>query len=83
VAAALGVENAHALADENAGAAAADAIAALNARVGLPARLRDVGVPEEDLAACAAQSLTDGAIVYNGKFAADEELVLGVYKEAF
>jgi len=83
VAEAMGVPNAAALSDEEAGAAAADAIAALNARVGLPPRLRDVGVPEADLAACAAQSLTDGAIVYNGKFAADEELVLGVYKEAF
>src|SRR5207244_4692184 len=37
------------LSDEAAGLAAADAVAALNTRVGLPARLRDVNVPEADL----------------------------------
>ena len=42
-----------------------------------------VGVPEAELEACAAQSLSDGAIVYNGKFAAQERLVLDVYRAAF
>jgi alcohol dehydrogenase class IV len=51
--------------------------------VGLPSRLRDVGVPEADLESCAAQSLTDGAIVYNGKFAAAEDILIGVYRQAF
>jgi alcohol dehydrogenase class IV len=69
--------------DEHAGHAAADAVAQLIARVKLPARLRDVNVPEADLDACAEGSLGDGAIVYNGKFAADKDLVLGVYREAF
>jgi len=36
-----------------------------------------------DLDACAEGSLSDGAIVYNGKFAADKDLVLGVYKNAY
>jgi len=35
------------------------------------------------LPSLAEGSLSDGAIVFNGKFAADQELVLGVYKEAF
>ena len=82
VAQALGVD-VRALSDVAAGLAAADAVQALIARVGLPARLRDVKVPESDLDACAEQSLSDGAIVYNGKFAADKDLVLGVYREAY
>jgi alcohol dehydrogenase len=82
VAAALGVDAAG-LGDEVAGEAAAQAVAQLNARVKLPLRLRDVGVPEPDLDACAEGSLSDGAIVYNGKFAADHDLVLGVYRNAF
>jgi alcohol dehydrogenase len=71
------------LSDEAAGHAAADAIAKLLARVGLPHRLRDVNVPEADLPSLAEGSLSDGAIVFNGKFAADQDLVLGVYREAY
>jgi alcohol dehydrogenase len=82
VAEALGVDT-RGLADEAAGQRAADAVAALLAAVKLPTRLRDVKVPEGDLEACAEGSLADGAIVFNGKFAADKDLVLGVYREAY
>lgn len=82
VAEALGVD-ARDLGDEMAGEAAAQAVAQLAARIKLPPRLRDVGVPESDLDACAEASLADGAIVYNGKFAADKALVLGVYRNAY
>jgi alcohol dehydrogenase len=82
VAEALGVD-ARDLGDEMAGEAAAQAVAQLSTRVQLPPRLRDVGVPEGDLDACAEGSLSDGAIVYNGKFAADKDLVLGVYRNAY
>jgi alcohol dehydrogenase len=82
VAEALGVDT-RGLTDEAAGAAAADAVARLHKSAGLPVRLRDVGVPEAELEACAEQSLSDGAIVYNGKFAADKDLVLGVYRAAY
>ena len=82
VAEALGLD-ARDLGDDMAGEAAAQAVAQLNHRIGLPPRLRDVGVPEGDLDACAEQSLSDGAIVYNGKFAADKDLVLGVYRNAY
>ena len=62
---------------------AAKKVAELVARVGLPTRLRDAGVPESDLAECAEHSVSDAAIVYNGKFAADAELLLGVYRAAY
>jgi alcohol dehydrogenase len=63
--------------------AAAAEVARLVAASGLPTRLRDAKVPEEDLATCAEHSLSDGAIVYNGKFAADPDLVLPVYRAAW
>ncbi len=72
-----------ALSDEAAGHAAADAVTRLLQSVGLPLRLRDVQVPEAELPSLAEGSLSDGAIVYNGKFAADQDLVLGVYREAY
>src|SRR5262249_9468647 len=82
VASALGVDT-RGLSDEAAGLLAADTVASLITAVKLPARLREVKVPEEDLPACAQSSLADGAIVFNGKFAADQDLVLGVYREAY
>jgi alcohol dehydrogenase class IV len=82
IADALGID-VRGMSDEAAAAAASDAVLKLNARVGLPAHLREVGVPENELDACAEQSLSDGAIVYNGKFAADKDLVLGVYRAAY
>jgi alcohol dehydrogenase class IV len=82
VALALGVD-ARAMSDDESGEAAAAAVEKLLARVKLPAKLRDVGVPEADLDRCAEGSLSDGAIVFNGKFAADHDLVLGVYRNAF
>jgi alcohol dehydrogenase len=64
-------------------AAAADAVGRLVARSGLPTRLRDVKVPEAALPALAEAALSDGAIVFNGKFAADRDLVLGVFRQAW
>jgi alcohol dehydrogenase len=71
------------LSDEAAGLKAADAVANMVAAVKLPTKLRDVKLPESDLDACAEGSLSDGAIVFNGKFAADKDLVMGVYREAY
>ena len=82
VAQALGVDTRE-LGDDKTGEAAAAAVDALLARVKLPSTLRAVGVPEGDLALCAESSLSDGAIVFNGKFAADQDLVLGVYRNAY
>jgi alcohol dehydrogenase class IV len=82
VAEALGVD-ARGMSDEAAGLAAADAISRLVCDVGLPSRLRDVGVPQEDLPACAEAALSDGSIVYNAKPVADPAEVLGVLKAAW
>jgi alcohol dehydrogenase len=81
VAEALGVD-VRGFHDGAAGYAAAEAIEHLNARLGLPPRLRDVAVPANDLVELAQAALSDGAIVYNGKFAGDLELVLEVFRAA-
>ncbi|HEY2748504.1 MAG TPA: iron-containing alcohol dehydrogenase, partial [Polyangia bacterium] len=82
VAEALGID-ARDLGDDMAGEAAAQAVAQLAARIKLPARLRDVGVPEGDLDGCAAASLADGALVSSGKQVTEKNLVLGVYRHAY
>jgi len=53
------------LSDEEAARAAVEGVRELSARVGLPARLRETGVPREALAEIAEASLSDGSIVYN------------------
>lgn len=82
---ALGVPAAHVPGsdDRTVAYACAHWIAELVQRLGLPTRLRDVGVPERDLSECVDQSLGDGAIVYNPRFAADAELLVDVYRAAF
>jgi len=82
VAEALGLE-VRGRGDGEAALAAADAVAKLVAASGLPTRLRDAKVPESDLDALAEAALSDGAIVFNGKFAADHAIVLGVLREAY
>jgi aldehyde dehydrogenase (NAD+) len=82
VAEALGVA-ASALGDALVGEAAAQAVAHLLARLKLPARLRDVGVPEAALPALAAATLDDGALAHNGKLVVDRALVLAVYRNAY
>ena len=82
VAEALGLD-ASGLGDALVGEAAAQAVAHLLARLQLPARLRDVGVPEAALPALAEAALADGALATNGKHAGDAALVLGVYRNAY
>jgi len=50
---------------EEAARAAVQAVRSLSAGIGLPARLREAGVPREALAEVAEASLSDGSIVYN------------------
>ena len=69
--------------DENSGEAVANAISALTKKMGVPQKLREVGVPEEGLAKLAENTLADGAIVYNPKPVSDAEEVLGVLKNAW
>ncbi len=82
VAEAMGVRKAG-MSDMEAGEAAANAIWKLTKKMGLPQRLRDVGVPEDGLEECAEASLYDGSIVYNPKTVVDSQETLGVYKKAW
>jgi alcohol dehydrogenase class IV len=69
--------------DEAAAEALAAAVADLCRRVAVPLRYRDAGVPQDDLPAIADLAVTDGAIVYNPRFAMDPELVLEVLRAAW
>jgi len=82
VAEAMGVRKAG-MSDMEAGEAAANAIWKLTKKMGLPQRLRDVGVPEDGLEECAEASLYDGSIVYNPKTVVDSQETLGIYKKAW
>lgn len=61
---------------------AVDAVRELRRVIGLPERLRDVGVPEEGLERVAAEALLDGAIYFNPREATEDEL-LTMVREAF
>jgi len=82
IADALGVDT-RGMSVEEAGLAAADAVTALDVELGLPTTLKDVGVPESDLEACAQVAISDGAIVYNGKPVFDPAEILLVMREAW
>lgn len=71
------------MSDEAAGLKAADAISAFVREVGLPLSLREAGVPESDLAACAELALSDGSIVYNARPVLEAAEVLGVLTAAW
>lgn len=71
------------LSEMEAGEAAARAVWDLTQKMGVPQRLRDVGVPEEGLKVAANLSLSDGAIVYNPKFIMEAEEVLSIYRKAW
>jgi alcohol dehydrogenase len=68
---------------DKAGDVVADKIIEFTKKLGLPQRLRDVGVPEEGLKECSELALSDGAIVYNPKFISDSEEVLKIYQQAW
>ncbi len=71
------------LSDEEAGNAAVQAIQALVKKIGLPRKLREVGVPESRLEEAADCSLSDGSIVYNPRMVTELEEVLQVYRAAW
>lgn len=79
---AMGV-NIERVSPDEAGDVLADKIAEFTKRLGLPQRLREVGVPEEGLKECSELALSDGAIVYNSKFVSDSADVLKVYQQAW
>jgi acyl-CoA reductase-like NAD-dependent aldehyde dehydrogenase/alcohol dehydrogenase class IV len=82
VAQALGV-NIAGMTEHDAALAAADTVEALMIKVGHPMRLRDVGVPEENLAICAFHALADTAVLFNGRPVSDPNEVLQIYSQAY
>ena len=69
--------------EREAALAAADAIEALMKKAGHPMRLRDVGVPEENLPVCAFHAIADTAVIFNARPVSDPNEVLEVYKQAY
>jgi alcohol dehydrogenase len=68
---------------DEAGNVLSDKLAEFTKGLGLPQRLRDVGVPEEGLEECSELALSDGTIVYNPKFISETAEVLKVYQQAW
>ena len=69
--------------ERDAALAAADAVEGLMKKVNHPMRLRDVGVPEENLPICAFHAIADTAVIFNGRPVSDPNEVLEVYKQAY
>ncbi len=82
VAQALGINTAG-MTERDAALAAADTVEALMTKVGHPMRLRDVGVPEENLAICAFHAIADTAVLFNGRPVRDPNEVLQIYGQAY
>jgi aldehyde dehydrogenase (NAD+) len=82
IAEAIGVDT-RGMPAEQAGLAAANAVARLGAELGLPSNLKGAGVPEDDLEECAQVALSDGAIIYNGRPIFDPDEVLAVLRKAW
>lgn len=79
---AMGI-NEHGLSAEEKALKTIKEISYLSKKIGLPTRLRDVGVPEERLEECVPDAMSDGSIVYNPKFISDQNDLLKVLKEAW
>ncbi|HEX7364841.1 MAG TPA: aldehyde dehydrogenase family protein [Dehalococcoidia bacterium] len=82
VAQAMGV-NSNDMTEHDAALAAADAVEALMKKIGHPMRLREVGVPEENLAICAFHAIADTAVLFNGRPVHDPNEILKIYTEAY
>jgi alcohol dehydrogenase class IV len=82
VAQALGVDT-KGMKERDAALAAADAVEALMKKVGHPMRLRDVGVPEENLTICAFHAIGDSNIMFNPRPASDPASVLQIFTEVY
>lgn len=69
--------------DEEAGLAAADAVSRLCQTLGLPQRLRDVGVPEDGLELLASATLHDRGLATNPKPISDSRPIMDVLRDAW
>lgn len=79
VACAMGIK----ASDEEAGEAVAGAITALSKKMGVPQKLRDVGVPENNLDQAAEIALSQAPMVVNPRQVDDAQEVLSVLKAAW
>ena len=68
---------------DEAGSVLAENLAVFTKKLGLPQRLRDVGVPEGSLEECSEFALSDGTILYNPKLVTDSADVLKIYQQAW
>jgi alcohol dehydrogenase class IV len=71
------------MSEREAALAAADAVEALMKKVGHPMRLRDVGVPQENLPICAFHAIADTAVLFNGRPVNDPNDVIKLYNEVY
>lgn len=78
----MGVANVDAMSQQEYRQAAIDAVRQLSLDVGIPQKLRDIGVKEEDLSALADAAMADVCTGGNPR-PCTHELVLEVYKAAF
>ena len=69
--------------DETAAAGAADAVASFARRIGAPERLRDLGVPRDQLPAAAEDVLHDRGLYFNPKPITAAEAILAIYEAAW
>ena len=82
IADAMGVDTS-AMTDDEAACAAADGVENLRRSLGLPDRLRDVGVPEEGLELIASATLHDRALATNPRPVADAGPIMTVLRQAW
>ncbi|MDA0264027.1 MAG: iron-containing alcohol dehydrogenase family protein [Chloroflexi bacterium] len=82
IAQAMGIDTAG-MSDEEAALAAADAVEDLRVSLGLPGRLRDVGVPEEGLELIAAATLHDRALATNPRPVVDAGPIMALLRSSW
>jgi alcohol dehydrogenase len=82
IAEAMGIDTA-AMSDVEAAGAAADGVEELRRSLGLPERLRDVGVPEEGLELIASATLHDRALATNPRPVSDAGPIMAVLRQAW
>ncbi len=82
IAQAMGIDTSG-MTDQEAGLAAADGVARLCRSLGLPERLRDVGVPEDGLEFIAAATLHDQGLATNPKPVHDAGPIMSVLRDAW
>jgi alcohol dehydrogenase class IV len=71
------------MSDEEAADAAADAVQRLTEDLGLPHRLRDVGVEKSDFKALAEDALQDLIVATNPRPVTSPEVVIELFNQAY